>query len=65
MTSPSTPKVNAKTNSGLVDDHDPNAIGQGQDKQKPQWKQAEDRPAAKEKLNPAHPETFKDNPHDA
>jgi hypothetical protein len=33
-----TPKVSAKTNSGLLDDHDPNDIAQKQEKQKPQWK---------------------------
>jgi hypothetical protein len=60
-----TPKVNAKTNSGLLDDHDPNAIGQMQNKQKPQWKQKEDRTAAEEKLKPAETEKLRDNPYDA
>jgi hypothetical protein len=60
-----TPKVNAKTNAGLVDDHDPSAIGQKRDKQKPQWSQKEGRSAAEKKLKPAEAEKLDDNPPDA
>jgi hypothetical protein len=65
MTSLKTPKVSAKTNSGLVDDHDPSDIGQKQDKQKPQWKQAEGRSEAAKNLKPAKGDTLKDNKPDA
>jgi hypothetical protein len=59
-----TPKVNATTNSGLVDDHDPNDIGQ-KGAQKQQWKQAEGRTEAEKHLKPKKAEGLKDNPHDA
>jgi hypothetical protein len=60
-----TPKVNAKTNAGLVDDRDPSAIGRKQDKQKPQWLQEEGRSAAEEKVEPTEAEKLDDNPPDA
>lgn len=59
-----TPKVNAKTDSGLADNRDPSDIGQN-DAQKPQWKQAEGRTAAEKNLKPKETEGLDDNPHDA
>jgi hypothetical protein len=60
-----TPKGTAKMNAGLVDDHDPSAIGRKQDKQKPQWLQKESRSAAEEKVEPTEAEKLDDNPSDA
>jgi hypothetical protein len=65
MTSLRISKVSATTNSGLVDDHDPNDIGQKKDAQKPQWKQAEGRSQAEKNLKPAKGDTLKDNKPDA